>query len=121
MLQYTEIRVIRMLIEKTIRDYLNDILDVPVVCERPEKKPVKYVLVEKTNDTITDRLYDSHIVIQSNADTMWNAMTLDERIREILDANDIPDVSCKLEGSYNYTDTASKIYRYQSIFNVYHY
>lgn len=109
-----------MIIEQVLRDYLADRLTVPVVCERPENKPAKYVIISKTGSSRTDRLNSAHVVIQSNADSMYNVMTLNEQIKDILNADDIPNVNCSLEGDYIYTDTATKTYRYQCAYNVYY-
>lgn len=108
------------MIEKIILDYLKGVLSVPVYCERPKEKPDEYVIVEKTNMTKTNLLYDSHIVIQSNAETLYKAMLLDSQVRDAMESDDIP-VNVDLESSYNLTDTATKTYRYQSAYNIYHY
>ena len=110
-----------MIIEKIIRDYIKDHLGVPVYCERPEQKPNKYIIVTKTASTESDRLTNAHISIQSNAETMYDAMLLNEQVIELLDANDIPDIGCKIEGDYAYTDAATKTYRYQCAYNIYYY
>jgi len=110
-----------MIIEKTIRDFLSSRLNVPVYCERPEKKPEAFVIVSKAGSSRTDRLNRANISILANAGTLYDAMTLDQQIKDIMDADDIPDVNCVFEGDYNYTDTASKTYRYQCIYNTYYY
>ena len=109
-----------MIVEKTIREYLDNRLPVPVYCERPEEKDPEYVIVERTDLTKTDQLYCSHIVIQSNAESMYRVMELNEDVMDAMDADDIPDMNVELEGSYLLTDTATKTYRYQCAYNVYH-
>lgn len=109
------------MIEKTIRDYLNSALSVPVFCERPETEPDEYVLVSKTGSKRENLLMNSHVLIQARAQSLYRAMVLNAEIIDAMDIDNIPDVNCELEGDYSYSDPATKTYRYQCAYNIFHY
>ena len=61
--------------------------------------------------------------IQSYADSMFEAASLNEVVKEkmldIIGEKEITKVS--LNSDYNFTDTATKKYRYQAVFDLKHY
>ncbi len=111
------------MIEKTILDYLNSALSVPVYMERPPTKPVTYVLIEKTGSGRQNTLNSSVLAIQSVASSLFEAAALNELVKTAMDAaiqlNEI--TRAELISDYNYTDTETKGYRYQAVYNIYHY
>lgn len=111
------------MIEMTIIKYLSDKLDVPVSAERPETPPKSYVIVEKTSGGITDHIETSTIAIQSYADTLYNAAFLNETVKTCMEnASSLDEVGrVKLNSDYNYTNTMTKDYRYQSVYDITHY
>lgn len=111
------------MIEKTIISYLNDVLSEGVYMERPENEPTSYVLIEKTGSTTADRLTTSTIAVQSYAGSLKGASELNERVKTAMDEITCEDdiASCKLNTDYNFTNTASKHYRYQAVFVITHY
>lgn len=100
-----------------------------VYAERPDTPPSDYILIEKTGSSLTDTIYTSTIAIQSISDaSMLNAMTLNEEVKDailgdedygIIESDNI--VSVELNSDYNFTDNATKEYRYQAIFAITHY
>ena len=54
---------------------------------------------------------------------MFEAAKLNEKIKNLMyDLTTISEVSkVKLNSDYNFTDTETKRYRYQAIFDIYHY
>lgn len=111
------------MIEKTLLDYLNTNLDVPVYMERPATPPAEYVLLEKTSGSITNHICRSTIAVQSYAKTLYDAATLNEVVKTTtLCAYELDEISSvSLNSDYNFTNTADKQYRYQAVFVITHY
>lgn len=111
------------MIETLILDYLTENLSVPVYMEMPADPPASFVLIEKTGSGMENHLKSALIVFQSYADTLYNAATLNEMVKDLmLEAADLPDISAsRLNSDYNFTDTDTKKYRYQAVFDIYHY
>lgn len=111
-----------MIIEKTVIDYLNNVLNVKAYAQRPETEPESYVLIEKTGESCLNKVYTATIAVQSYAPTLFEAAQLNEAIINTLDGiAELDEIgSCKLSTDYNFTNTQSKRYRYQAIFNLVH-
>lgn len=109
------------MIEKIILDYLNTTLpDVPVYMEVPEDRPAVFVVIEKTGSSRINHIDSATIAVQSYAASLYDAAALNERVKAtMLDAITLDSISrVALNSDYNYTDTASKHYRYQAVFDV---
>lgn len=112
------------MIEKILLDYLNENLgNVKAYAERPKNPPKEYVLLEKTGGGMENLIFNSLITIQSYSDTLLHTAQLNDRVVSIiLNALELPEITwVDLNSSYNYTDTGSKQYRYQAVFDVKHY
>lgn len=112
------------MIEKTILEYLNDRLPVPAYMEEPDTKSVEYVILEKTALSDTNHIQQSTFAIQAYAGTLYDAAILSGRVKHWMReaADNIAEISrCKLNAEYNFTDTQTKRYRYQSVWNITHY
>lgn len=115
-----------MMIEKIIYDYLKNLdgIPAPVYTEMPATYPGKMYLIEKTGDSRTDQINTANIIIQSYGGSLYEAMTLNRAIKNIMlngliSLDEIGGV--KLNSDYNYTDTSTKRYRYQAVFVVTYY
>lgn len=109
------------MIEKTVLDYLSAQLSpVPVYMETPEGPPEKYVLIEKTGGSMHDQIWTATLAVKSIASTLYDAASLsDSVIKKMLDIVAAEDVSaCSLNSNYNFTDTRTKKYRYQAVFDL---
>ena len=108
------------MIEKTVLEYLNANLSVPAYTEMPEKAPKRFVLVEKTGSSVENYIYSATLAIQSYAESMFEAATLNEKVKKAM--NDIivlDSVSrSQLNTDYNFTDTTKKKYRYQAVYDL---
>ena len=108
------------MIETILVDYLNRALGIPVYAEVPVIKPSRYVIVEKTGSSTRNHIYSATIAIQSYSSmSMLDAMNMNERVKNCM--ADIPDSSVGrvvLNADYNFTNTRTKEYRYQSVFNI---
>lgn len=111
------------MIEETILNFLNTKLTEPVYLEAPEDKPMRYVLFEKTGSSKSNRLPASTFVFQSYAESLFQAATLNEKVKvaveSLIELNKISNV--KLNSDYNFTDTTTKQYRYQAVYDISHY
>lgn len=111
------------MIEKTILDHLKTELSVPVHLEKPDPAPTKYVLFEKTGSGRSNGLINSTFAFQSYAGSLYEAAALNERVKDAVDSLiTLDDISAvKLNSDYNFTDTVTKKYRYQAVYDIYHY
>ncbi len=111
------------MIEITIKTHFDTALDVDVYFEQPETAPESFVLIEKTGSGRTNKLTSSTFAFQSYAGSMYAAATLNEAVKAAADSlvalDDIASV--KLNSDYNFTDTATKRYRYQAVYDIKHY
>lgn len=108
------------MIEKIVMDYLDATLSVPSYPEKPEKKPEKYVLIEKTGSSEENFIKSATITIKSHANSLWEAAELNEEVKAAM--NNIISLDSisksKLNTDYNYTDTSKKKYRYQAVYDL---
>ena len=111
------------MIEKTILDYLNSQLTVPVYMERPENDTGEYVVIEKTSSERTNYLNRATIACQSFGNTLFRAAEITEAVKGAMDeVISLPEISrSALNSDYNYTDTSKKRYRYQAVYDITHY
>lgn len=111
------------MIELIVKNYLSTKLEIPIVFEHQKNLPKEFILIQKTSGTRENFLNLSTIAIQSYGASMFDAAKLNEKIKNLMyDLITTSDVSSvKLNSDYNFTDTETKRYRYQAIFDIYHY
>lgn len=113
------------MIETIIYNYLSGLeLSAPVYTEVPEDLPSTFYLIEKTGGTIENHISKSTIAIQSYGESLYEAIQMNEEIKEVMIyglINDNEVASISLNSDYNYTDTTTKQYRYQAVFEIVHY
>lgn len=112
------------MIEVIVYTFLkNELEDVPVFMEVPEIPPEQFVLIEKTSSGLENYIKSATFAIQSYADSMFEAASLNEVVKEkmldIIGEKEITKVS--LNSDYNFTDINTKKYRYQAVFDLKHY
>ena len=107
------------MIEIIIKNYLAEKLSVPVVLEVPANSPKSFVLLEKTGSR-EERIDRAMLAIQSYAPSMYEAARLNERVKAAMDsAAELDAVSAsRLNSDYNFTDTTTKRYRYQAVYDL---
>lgn len=108
------------MIEKTILDYLVSALtNIPVYMEVPKTPPSVYVVIDKTGSAEADRLRTATLAIQSIGPSLYEAACLSERVISAMKSATLKDVfGIKLNSDYNFTDTETKEYRYQAVFDI---
>lgn len=111
------------MIEIIIKKYLDAHLTVSSFLEKVEDMPDSYILFEKTGSSKLNYLSSSTFAFQSYAPSMYEAAKLNEELKEIVEQlvilDEISGVS--LNSDYNFTDTETKEYRYQAVFDINHY
>ena len=111
------------MIEITVRNKLEELLNVPVFLEQPIEKPSKYVLVERKGMGEENHLGGSLFIFQSYAESMYESASLNKALisefKGLISLDEM--VKIKLNTDYVFTDVTSKKYRYQAVFDVKHY
>lgn len=110
------------MIEKIIIDYLTEKLGCPVLPEKPARPFNRMVFVERTGGR-GRFIKNSTIALQSYEASMYEAAKLnDEVIAAMYEMEELPDITkVELNSNYNFTDTQTKEYRYQAVFDITHY
>ena len=108
------------MVEKIVLDWLTSQLTVPVYMERPYDVLASFVVVEKTGSRMENHIYTATIAVQSYAATLFEAAQLNELVKAAMfDMLSLGAVSSvRLNSDYNFTDTATKSYRYQAVFLI---
>jgi len=102
--------------------FLNDNLDVNVYAESP-KELTNYVLLEQTGSSRNNHITTTTIAIQSYGASLLDAMILNGEVetamKDFAQLNRVARV--ELETDYNFTDTETKQYRWQAVYDITHY
>ena len=110
------------MIAKTLLDYLDQTLDVPGVMEAPDQTS-DYVLIDQTGSSRTNHIITTTFAIQSYGDTLYEAMVLNDAVKDAMvgfaELGNVTRVD--LQTDYNYTNTATKQYRWQAVYLITHY
>ena len=111
------------MIEKIIQDFLSDVLSVPVRMEIPNDPYERFVVLKYSGRGRESHLYAANLIAESHAKSLAEACALNERVIAALDELDRLDVisSTELASNYPVTDTENKKYRYQAVYEIYHY
>ncbi len=112
------------MIEEIIKNWLNtELRPIKAYLESQKNMPKEYVLIEKTGSNGNKGFYHATIVIQSYAESMYKAAKLSKKVRKLMqNIVQLDEISSVLLNSeYNFTDTETKQYRYQAVFDVKYY
>lgn len=111
------------MIEEIILNYVSAALSVPVRMEIPADPPVRYVVLKRSGRGREDGLEASNLIADSYAESLAEAARLNEQVKAVLDELDTLDEisSAQLASDYPLTDTTNKKYRYQAVYEIYHY
>lgn len=110
------------MIETIVLDYLKE-KGFEVAFEENETLQGEYLLIEKAGGSRNNMLRSSILAIQSYADTRAKAASLNEKVLEAMsNICELKEIcGCKENSNYDFTNAAKKKYRYQAVFNIYHY
>lgn len=111
------------MIEKIVLDFLTLRLTVPVRMEVPADPLKRFVVIKKADSNRENLINTTMVIAQSYAETLLEAAKLNELVKAAMDdLTDLDEIcSSRLNSDYNFTDTASKRYRYQAVFDITHY
>lgn len=113
------------MIELDVMNYLAERTGVRTFAEEPNKahRPDSYFIIEKVGSAERDHITSATIAVQSYAPSLVEAMSLNHAAKAALEVfAELDKVSrCRCLGDYNYTDTQTKRYRYQAVFDITYY
>ena len=94
-----------------------------VYMEVPEDPPDSFIVVEKTGGDRENHIYQSSIAVQSYGATLLAAATLNDSVKAAMDSliNEKEVTKAAYDSDYNFTDTETKRYRYQCVYDITHY
>ena len=115
------------MIEIIVKKFLESKMSVPVLTEKPKGPASQFVIIEKTGGAQENYVPSSILTIQSYDLTMQTAAELNEQVKYwmldgiqgLITVDEVADVA--LNSDYNFTDTTTKEYRYQAVFEITHY
>lgn len=113
-----------MNIEAKVIEYLQTALGTDeVYAEVPEGLSVEFYVVDKTGGTMRDWIRSSTIAIQAYGPSKLRASEMNEAVKEAMYNFDTLDEigGCHLNSDYNFTNTAKRQHRYQSVWDITHY
>lgn len=109
------------MIEAVIIRFLEEQTGYPAYGERPESPPDEYILVEKTGGGMENWISSAMIAVQSYSGiSKLRAAEINRTVELAMrDLDEIRNISrCSLNTSYDFTDTETKEYRYQAVFDI---
>ncbi|HER6567026.1 TPA: hypothetical protein VOQ37_000928 [Streptococcus pyogenes] len=111
------------MIEVIIKKYLDEHLDVPSFFEHQKDEPARFIILEKTSGAKQNHLLSSTFAFQSYGKSMYEAALLNEQVKQVVEQLEgLPEIAgVHLNADYNFTDTETKRYRYQTVFDINHY
>lgn len=111
------------MIEIIIKNHLDNHLSFPAFTEKPSSAPKRYVLIDKTGSSKSNHLPSATIAFQSYAESKYEAAKLNEELKDVVEQmivlNEIRGLD--LNSDYNFTDTTTKEYRYQAVYDIRYY
>lgn len=111
------------MIEIIILNHLKSRLNVPVSLEKPSSQTGSYVVFEKTSSGKSNHLPSVTIAFQSYANTLYDAVVLNEEVKQVVESLiELDEIrGLTLNSDYNFTDTTTKEYRYQAVYDIKYY
>ena len=111
------------MIELKILDFVEAALLVPVSTEIPANPDPRFVVLTLSGMGRENYLESANLIADSYAESKLEAAKLNAQVKTVLDRLDtLNDISgVHLVSDYPLTDTGSKRYRYQAVYEVNHY
>lgn len=116
------------MIEQTVLQFLKSRLDVPILMELPEvpsdafpEWPEQFVVIERVGGGEYDHLQSASLALQSySTQRLYDAAALDAQVRACMaDIVSLDNIGgAHLASNYNHTDTRTKRYRYQCVWDI---
>lgn len=112
-----------MTIVQLLIEYLSEQLeDIYVGVEAPKQK-TGYVLIDQTGSNTRNHITTTTIAVQTYGESYLDAMTGNDVVKEAMKGfADLSEVAAvRLETDYNFTNTETKQYRWQAVYQITHY
>ena len=111
-----------MILAKLI-DYLGTQLSGVYVGVEAPKQKTGYVLIDQTGSSTRDHITTTTIAIQSYGASLYDAMLLNEQVKTVMAGFVATSevASVRLQTDYNFTNTETKQYRWQAVYQITHY
>lgn len=111
------------MIEIILRDYLEQMVHVPVYMEFPKDPPERFVVLRKGDTSRENWLETTVFIPESYAESMLSAAKLNGLIKTCMDSLvNLPEISASRLGTdYPAFDNKNNRYRYQAVYDVTHY
>ena len=112
------------ILEERVVGHLSETLQTEhVYAERPVNPPAEYYIIEKTAADEENHVLMATIAVQSiSGISLLRAAQMshdaENAMREFANAENVG--RCKLNSAYNFTDTETKEYRYQAVFDIHY-
>ena len=96
--------------------------EVYVGMEAPEQLS-NYVIIDQTGSGRRNKIVTTTFAIQSYGASLYDAMLLNDRVKAVMSDFYGQDniVNVRLQTDYNFTDTETKQYRWQAVYDITHY
>lgn len=114
-----------MIIEAVLIKYLQDAnitgVGNNVFAETPKDVPDEYIIIDKTGSARTDGIDRATIAIQSiSAESLLKAAQLNEEVLALMERFRVIEniFGAHLVADYNFTNTQTKQYRYQAVYEI---
>lgn len=111
------------MIEIIILNHLKSKLTEPVSLEKPSAQTGNYVVFEKTSSSKSNQLPSATFAFQSYGKSLYEAAELNEKVKNavesLIELDEIRGIT--LNSDYNFTDTTTKEYRYQAVYDIRYY
>ena len=113
------------MIELDVIEFLGECMNCPAFLEEPDKahRPESYCIAVKLGSSEQNMITSAQIAVQSYAPSMLAAAALNCAVKRAMESFiELPKISrCKCVSDYEFTDTQTKRYRYQAVFDITYY
>lgn len=110
------------MIETILLDYLNAALSVPAFAEMPELER-EYVLIERIGGDETDCIGHAAMAVQScSTVSLLRAIQINAEVISAMEQmpGQAQVYSARLSNNYNFTNSKTKTYRYQAVYDIFY-
>lgn len=112
-----------MTIVQLLIGYLSEQLEGVFVGVEAPKQITNYVLIDQTGSNTRNHITTTTIAVQSYGASLNNAILLNGEVKSLM-AGFVAEsevASVRLETDYNFTNTETKQYRWQAVYQITHY
>lgn len=113
-----------MTIIQLLVEYLSGQLEGTYVGVEAPEQLSNYVLIDQTGSRLRNHVATTTVAIQSYGESYLDALTRSETVKSLMLNGFIgldEVASVRLETDYNFTNTATKQYRWQAVYEITHY